>query len=95
MSVLVVMEQKSGAGWNRMSFEALAAGQKLAAELGVVCSAAVMGSAEGVAPLAQELAGKKLDTVWAVGDAHLARYTADAWCAALHMTGFTHCEGWW
>ena len=85
MSVLVVMEQKSGAGWNRMSFEALAAGQKLAAELGVACSAAVLGSAEDVALLAQELAGKKLDTVWAVGHALLARYTADAWCAALQQ----------
>jgi electron transfer flavoprotein alpha subunit len=85
MSVLVVMEQKSGAGWNRMSFEALAAGQKLAAELGVACSAALVGSAEDVAPLAQELAGKKLETVWAVGHALLARYTADAWCAALQQ----------
>jgi electron transfer flavoprotein alpha subunit len=84
MSVLVVMEQKSGAGWNRMSFEALAAGQKLAAELGVPCSAAVVG-AESVGPLAQELVGKKLETVWTVGHPLLARYTADAWCAALQQ----------
>jgi electron transfer flavoprotein alpha subunit len=91
MSVLVVMERKSGiagdgsAGWNRMSFEALAAGQKLAADLGVACSAVVVGAAETVAPLAQELAGKKLETVWAVGHALLAQYTADAWCAALEQ----------
>ena len=85
MSVLVVMEQKSGAGWNRMSFEALAAGQKLAAELGVSCSAAVVGAAESVGPLAQELVGKKLETVWTVGHPLLARYTADAWCAALQQ----------
>jgi electron transfer flavoprotein alpha subunit len=85
MGVLVVMEQKSGAGWNRMSFEALAAGQKLASDLGVACSAAVVGSTENAAPLAQELAGKKLETAWAVGHALLARYTADAWCAALQQ----------
>src|SRR6195952_2892223 len=79
------MEQKAGSGWNRMSFEALAAGQKLAAELGVACSAAVVGSAESVAALAQELAGQKLETVWAVGHALLAQYTADGWCAALEQ----------
>jgi electron transfer flavoprotein alpha subunit len=83
MSVLVVMEQKAGSGWNRMSFEALAAGQKLAAELGVACSAAVVGA--DVAGLAGELADKKLETVWAVGHALLGRYTADAWCAALEQ----------
>jgi electron transfer flavoprotein alpha subunit len=80
--VLVVLEQRSGA-WNRMSFEALAAGQKLAGELGVACSAAVVGDAASVGALAQELAGKKLETVWAVGHALLGRYTADGWCAAL------------
>ena len=40
--VLVLMEQRGGA-WNRMSFEALAAGQQLAAKLGMECSAAVVG----------------------------------------------------
>ena len=54
--VLVVMEQRGGV-WNRMSFEALAAGQQLAAKLGVECSAAVMG--EGVAALATELGGQE------------------------------------
>ena len=66
-----------------MSFEALAAGQKLAADLGVGCSAAVVGDA--VAGLAQELTAKKLETVWAVGHALLAKYTADGWCAALEQ----------
>ncbi|MEO7030231.1 MAG: electron transfer flavoprotein subunit alpha/FixB family protein [Acidobacteriaceae bacterium] len=82
--VLVVLEQKSGS-WNRMSFEALAAGQKLAADLGVACSAAVVGAAESIASLAQELADKKLETVWAVGHPLLARYTADGWCGALQQ----------
>ena len=83
-NVLVVTETK-GAGWHRMSFEALAAGQKLAAELGVGCSAAVMGEGAAIAPLAAELAAKRLDAVWAVGDALLAQYTADGWVAALEQ----------
>ena len=80
--VLVVMETK-GAGWHRMSFEALAAGQKLAADMGVACSAAVLGEAAAIAPLAAELATKKLAEVWAAGDALLSQYTADGWIAAL------------
>ncbi len=82
--VLVVMETK-GAGWHRMSFEALAAGQTLAAELGVECSAAVLGEGAAIAGLAAELATKKLAEVWAVGDALLAQYTADGWVAALEQ----------
>jgi electron transfer flavoprotein alpha subunit len=83
-NVLVVLET-SGAGWHRMSFEALAAGQKLATELGVGCSAAVIGESTAIAPLAAELATKKLDAVWAVGDALLVQYTADGWVAALEQ----------
>jgi electron transfer flavoprotein alpha subunit len=83
-SVLVVLETK-GAGWHRMSFESLAAGQMLANELGVACSAAVLGETAAIAPLAAELATKKLETVWAVGDALLAQYTADGWVAALQQ----------
>ena len=40
--VLVVMEQRGGV-LNRMSLEAVAAGQLLAAKLGLECSAAVLG----------------------------------------------------
>lgn len=83
-NVLVVMETK-GAGWHRMSFEALAAGQTLARELGVSCSAAVVGEGAVIAPLAAELGTKKLEAVWAVGDALLAQYTADGWVAALEQ----------
>lgn len=81
-SVLVVMETK-GTGWHRMSFEALAAGQTLAGELGATCSAAVLGESATITPLAAELTTKKLDAVWAVGDMLLAQYTADGWIAAL------------
>lgn len=80
--VLVVMEQRGGQ-WNRMSFEALAAGQQLAAKLGVECSAAVAG--EGVAALASELATKKLAKVIAVEHALLKTYTADGYVAALEQ----------
>ena len=83
--VLVVMEQKGDAGWHRISLEALAAGQKLAAELGVTCSAVVLGESAAIAPPAAELATKKLDTVWSVGHAQLAHYTADGWVAALQQ----------
>ncbi|MFP5232086.1 MAG: electron transfer flavoprotein subunit alpha/FixB family protein [Acidobacteriota bacterium] len=89
--VLVVMETKGagerrtggGAAWHRVSTEALAAGQTLAAELGVACSAAVLGESAAIAPLAAELAAHRLETVWAVGDDLLAVYTADGWTAAL------------
>ena len=83
--VLVVMEQKGDAGWHRISLEALAAGQKLAAELGVTCSAVVLGESAAIEPLTAELATKKLDTVWSVGHAQLAHYTADGWVAALQQ----------
>jgi len=62
-SVLVIMEQRGGE-WNRMSFETLAAGQQLAAELGHTVSAAIPG--KGIAALASELAAKKLDCVYGV-----------------------------
>jgi electron transfer flavoprotein alpha subunit len=80
--VLVVMEQHGGV-WNRMSFEALAAGQQLAEKLGVDCSAAVVG--EGVAALAAELGGKKLAKVFAVEHALLKEYTADGYVAVLEQ----------
>jgi electron transfer flavoprotein alpha subunit len=80
--VLVVMEQRGGA-WNRMSFETLAAGQQIAAEMGTGCSAAVAGS--GIAGLAEELAVRKLDKIYAVDHALLADYTPDGFAAAVEQ----------
>jgi electron transfer flavoprotein alpha subunit len=74
------MEQRGGA-WNRMSFETLAAGQRLASGLGQVASAAIPGQSTGA--LANELASKKLDRVYAVEHELLANYTADGFTAAL------------
>ncbi|MBL8220803.1 MAG: electron transfer flavoprotein subunit alpha/FixB family protein [Bryobacterales bacterium] len=78
--VLVIMEQRGGA-WNRMSLETLVAGQEVATALGVACSAAVMGGS--VQALAVELAGRKLDKVFAVESPALAEYTPDAFAAAV------------
>ena len=78
--VLVITEQREGA-WNRMSFEALAAGQQLAAMLGVPCSAAVIGA--GLSPLTTELATKKLAQVFSVQHDLLTDYTADGYVIAL------------
>ena len=82
--VLVVVEHKNGNGaLNRVSLEALAAGQALAKQLGAECSAAVLG--DGITPLASELSGKKLAKVYAVEHALLQRYTADGTVHALEQ----------
>lgn len=82
--VLVVMETVSnGAALHRMSLEALAAGRKLASEVGCSCDAAVLGAS--VAPVAATVAGKGIAAVWAVEHQQLENYTADAWCAALEQ----------
>jgi electron transfer flavoprotein alpha subunit len=83
--VLVVMEQMSAGGWHRISREALAAGKQLAAELNMPYSAAVLGSQEAIAPLASELAGETLASVFAVEHPLLARYTSDAFVPALQQ----------
>ena len=80
--VLVVLEQRAGE-WNKMSFEALAAAQQLAAKLGVECSAAVLG--EGTSALGEELAGKKLAKVLVVDHPLLKEYTADGYVIALEQ----------
>ncbi|WP_263374279.1 electron transfer flavoprotein subunit alpha/FixB family protein [Granulicella aggregans] len=80
--VLVVLEQHEGT-WNRMSFEALAAGQQLAESLGIPCSAAVIG--KSVAALGSELATKKLDTVIDVEHELLGEYTSDGYVIALEQ----------
>jgi electron transfer flavoprotein alpha subunit len=83
--VLVIMEQGSAGGLHRISREALAAGQRLAAELNTSCFAAALGTAESIAPLATELADEGLASVWSVEHPLLARYTADAFVAALQQ----------
>jgi electron transfer flavoprotein alpha subunit len=79
-NVLVVMEKVGGA-FNKMSFEALAAGQQLAKQLGMRCSAAVIGA--GITGLAEELVGVP---VVVVEHPLLADYTADGYTIALEQT---------
>src|SRR5215471_4640186 len=74
------MEQGPG-GWNRMSFETLAAGQQIARELGVPCEAAVAAADAG--SLSSELAGKQLAKAWLVEHALLEKYTPDAYVLAF------------
>ena len=80
--VLVITEQRQGA-WNKMSFEAIAAGLELAGMLGTTCSAAVFGA--GLSPLTLELAGRKLDKIFSVQHDLLADYTADGTVIALEQ----------
>ena len=82
MSVLVITENRAGQ-WNRMSWEALAAGQQLGAKLGLPVSAAVVGADVGL--LAAELTQKKLARVYTVTHDLLAQYTADGYVAALQQ----------
>jgi electron transfer flavoprotein alpha subunit len=81
-SVLVITEQRGGA-WSRMSWETLAAGQQLAAQISGTVSAAVAG--QGIGGLGNELASKKLDKVYAVEHQLLGAYTADGYTAALEQ----------
>jgi electron transfer flavoprotein alpha subunit len=80
--VLVVMEQRAGV-WNKMSFEALAAGQQLAAKLGVGVSAAVVG--DGLQALGGWSSGGKVDAAYAVEHGLLKEYTSDGYVAALEQ----------
>ena len=82
MSVLVVLEQRGGK-WSRMSFEALAAGQKIAEALGVPVRAAVVGA--GLDGLAAEAAAYQVEKVLAVDDALLGDYTPDGYTSALEQ----------
>jgi electron transfer flavoprotein alpha subunit len=80
--VLVVLEHRGGA-YNRMSWEALAAGQQLAAASGQPLSAAVVGN--DLDALNSELAGRKLDKGYRVEHALLKNYTADGYVSALEQ----------
>jgi electron transfer flavoprotein alpha subunit len=82
MSVLVVLEQ-SGGKWNRMSFEALAAGKKIAETLGAPLHAAVLG--ENLDSPAKEAAAYPVEKVFALSHALLAQYTPDGYTSALEQ----------
>jgi len=79
-SVLAVLEQRAGQ-WHRMSFETLAAAQQIARELRTTASAAVLG--QDISALANELATKQLETVYAFEHELLKDYTPDAYTLEL------------
>jgi electron transfer flavoprotein alpha subunit len=79
-TILVVVEQREGK-LNRVSWETLTAGQALSAETGWPLEAAVVG--KNVSAFATEVAGKKLNKVYAVESEKLEPYTPDSLSAAL------------
>ena len=80
--VLVVVEQREGR-IARISWEAVAAGQKLGATLTLPVSAAVVGAQ--TESFAAEIAARPLDKVFRVEHPLLARYTPDGFSLALHQ----------
>ncbi|MGA7413431.1 MAG: electron transfer flavoprotein subunit alpha/FixB family protein [Bryobacteraceae bacterium] len=82
MSVLVVLENRAGS-FNRMSFETVAGGSKIAAAFGLPLEGAVLG--HGVEALAQQAAALGFSKVHALDHELLASYTADGYTAALEQ----------
>lgn len=79
-TILVVVEQREGK-LNRVSWETLTAGQAIASQAGWALEAAVVG--DGVASIANEVAGKKIAKVFFVESPALKPYTPDAFSSAL------------
>ena len=80
--VLVIFEDRAGK-ISRISWEAVAAGHKLAASLGLPVTAAVIGAA--TESLAAETASKITGKVIRVEHPLLGQYTADGFTIALHQ----------
>jgi electron transfer flavoprotein alpha subunit len=79
-TILVAAEQHAGK-LNRVSWETLTGAQAIAAQTGWTVEAAVLG--ENVGGVAQEIAKAKLAKVYALESPALAKYTPDAFVAAL------------
>src|SRR5215471_5165928 len=82
MSILVITEHYHGA-WNKMSFEALAAGVEIGGALGRPVATTVIGS--GIGSLQAELASYKVERVLAVEHPLLPDYTPDGFSIALQQ----------
>jgi electron transfer flavoprotein alpha subunit len=80
--IFVVLEERDGSV-SRASWEALAAGQKLAAQSGASVTAVVIGAA--TESLANEAAAKPVSSVIRVEHPLLALYTSDGYTIALHQ----------
>jgi electron transfer flavoprotein alpha subunit len=82
MSVLVVLEHNGGR-WNRLSFEALAAAQKIAQATGATVAAAVLGT-NNDGP-AKEASGFAVEKIYMLSHPLLAEYTPDGYTMALQQ----------
>ncbi len=82
MSVFCILEQRGGK-WNPVSFEALAAAQKIGQSLGMPVEAVVLGWE--VEALAEQAATYGIDKVFLIDQEVLAQYTPDAYTAALEQ----------
>ena len=80
MRIFALAEHRDGK-LNRATWEAIVAGQRLAAHLKGSVSAVLLG--RDVRGLAEELAAKRLHEVLVVEDERLAEYTPDGYTAAL------------
>lgn len=78
--IWVVLQQREGK-LHRMSREAIAAGQKLAAAIGGETSAILLG--HNLAAMAGELADVALEALYLADDARLASYTPGAYTSTL------------
>ncbi len=82
MSVLVVLEQRGGK-WNRISFEVLSAGKKIAEAAGVPLETVVTGAE--IDALASEAAQFGVAKAYSINHPLLADYTPDGYTAALEQ----------
>jgi electron transfer flavoprotein alpha subunit len=80
MKILLITEQREDK-WSKVSFEALAAAQQIAAQAKGSITGVVIG--QGVAVLADELAGYQVDEVILVENPLLEKYTPDGYSIAL------------
>src|SRR5438105_7200599 len=78
--ILVFIEHKGGV-LNKTSLEAIAAAQKLGADVGAKASAVILGAPS----LAQEIAAYDLEKVLNVDHPQLADYTPDTYAAAMEQ----------
>jgi electron transfer flavoprotein alpha subunit len=86
-TILVVVEQRQGK-LNPVSFETLAGAQAIAAETGWTLEAAVIG--HNIGAIANEVAAKKVNKVYAIESDKLEPYTPDGFVAALKQFLISH-----
>jgi electron transfer flavoprotein alpha subunit len=82
MNILLITEQREGK-WNKVTFETLAAAQQIAQQTNGSLSGVVIGN--GIASLADELAGYQLGEVLLLEHDLLEKYTPDGFSIALRQ----------